>query len=494
MAPRFRVPTPPRLSTWAAWAVAVALPAVAYVVQSEAPDLFVHDAFAPYFFAVAVAAWVAGFGPALAAVALSAALGHSFLESGDTVPRGTHLASTFFIPFGVVVATISAGARAGFRERERVAEELRASEQRERARAEELQGVMEAVPALVLIARDREAKDVLGSRAALHLLRIKPGGSPSRSADRPPAHFRIFRDGRLVPPDEGPTQLAARGIRSEDLELEIVFDDGTRRRIFGNAEPIFGADGLPRGGIGAFIDVTKLTDALHARDEFLAIASHELKTPLTTLRLRAEALLRHRDASPAVARAAAAIERQVDRVDALVASLLEVSRLHESGVRLVLEDVDLAAIAHEAAIRFAGDAATAGSTIRVEGRASVGRWDRARVEQIVTNLLSNAVKYGAGEPILVRVAADGALARISISDGGPGIAPEQQGRIFERFERGGAPRDRGGLGLGLWMARELAGRLGGRIAVESAPGAGATFTVELPLAGPPQDPAAAASG
>jgi signal transduction histidine kinase len=111
-----------------------------------------------------------------------------------------------------------------------------------------------------------------------------------------------------------------------------------------------------------------------------------------------------------------------------------------------------------------------------------GSWDRLRVEQIVSNLVSNAVKYGGGQPVAVRVEADARAARVLVTDRGIGIAPSEQRRIFGRFERGDAAHGYGGLGLGLWIARELARALGGGIDVASVAGEGSTFTVELPLA------------
>jgi signal transduction histidine kinase len=110
----------------------------------------------------------------------------------------------------------------------------------------------------------------------------------------------------------------------------------------------------------------------------------------------------------------------------------------------------------------------------------VGGWDRLRLEQITTNLLSNAIKYGPGKPIEITLAGDEQRATLRVRDQGIGIAAEDHGRIFERFERAVSPRRYGGFGLGLWIVRRVADALGGTIDVESRPGAGATFTVTLP--------------
>jgi signal transduction histidine kinase len=114
----------------------------------------------------------------------------------------------------------------------------------------------------------------------------------------------------------------------------------------------------------------------------------------------------------------------------------------------------------------------------------VGQWDRLRLEQVLVNLLSNAAKYGAGHPVTVTVEAVGACGRLSVADGGIGIAPEDHERIFERFERTASAQHFTGLGLGLWITRRIVEALGGTIRVKSAQGQGSTFTLELPVAAP----------
>jgi len=120
--------------------------------------------------------------------------------------------------------------------------------------------------------------------------------------------------------------------------------------------------------------------------------------------------------------------------------------------------------------------------VRLEAQAPVvGNWDKARLEQVVTNLLSNAIKYGAGAPIAINVRTFDGRARLAVRDEGIGVSPSERGRIFERFERAVSAKHYGGLGLGLYIVRRIVDAHGGQIAVESAPGAGAQFVVELPL-------------
>ena len=230
--------------------------------------------------------------------------------------------------------------------------------------------------------------------------------------------------------------------------------------------------------------------ALQQRDELLSVASHELKTPLTSLNLAIEGLAR--DArrgdvtvgEKGMGRIVRA-EKQVHRLAALVDQLLDFSRLSLGRMTVQPSELDLAALVHEVAGRSRDlSLARTGHPIEVRGLQRLpGRWDRDRLDQVVTNLVSNALKYGGGNPIWVEVTAD-EVARIRVHDDGIGIAPADQHRIFERFERPAATAHLGGVGLGLWIARELVVAHGGRITVESAPGLGSTFTVELPLPRP----------
>jgi signal transduction histidine kinase len=233
--------------------------------------------------------------------------------------------------------------------------------------------------------------------------------------------------------------------------------------------------------------VVSLQEAIEARDEFLSVASHELKTPLTALQLMVEGLLRSGargalELSPALGEKLVAIGRQGRRLSLLVNDLLDVSRIRAGRLDLRLEPVDLAQVARETAERFGPEAAQAGCELRVSGDGPVvGPWDRLRLEQVAGNLLSNAIKYGTGKPVEIGVRRDGPWGLLSVADRGIGVAPEEQQRIFDRFERAVPARHFGGLGLGLWIAREIVTRLGGTVWVESRPGQGATFTVRLPL-------------
>jgi len=148
---------------------------------------------------------------------------------------------------------------------------------------------------------------------------------------------------------------------------------------------------------------------------------------------------------------------------------------------------------HDVAEQLEPDLRRAGCSLSIRCDTAVtGRWDRARIDQVVTNLLANAAKFGAGRSIHIRVWEDRpGAARLEVRDEGIGIDPAKQARIFDRFERAVSREQYGGFGLGLYISRRIIERHGGHIRVESDPGAGATFIVELPRSGPPDAPAAA---
>ncbi len=232
-------------------------------------------------------------------------------------------------------------------------------------------------------------------------------------------------------------------------------------------------------------------EAVAARDEFLAVAGHELRTPLTALLFHADALARSgASLPPEPAGRAAKVARSARRIARLVDELLDVTRISVGRLTLEREPMDLSEVAREVVVRNAEPAALAGSPLRLDApRAVRGTWDPGRIEQILEALVANALKYGRGLPIDVRVEEDAGLARLAVSDRGIGIAPEDQQRVFERFERAASARHYGGLGLGLWIVRQVVEAHGGRISVASALGAGSTFTVELPLSPVPANEA-----
>ncbi|AKQ70215.1 Sensory box histidine kinase [Myxococcus hansupus] len=228
------------------------------------------------------------------------------------------------------------------------------------------------------------------------------------------------------------------------------------------------------------------TQAVKARDELLSVAGHELKSPLNALQLQIHLLARMaRDAMAAdgFAERAERAARAGQRLGLLIDDLLDVSRLSAGRLGLKREEMDLSALTRELVHRMSEELALAGNDVRLALEQPVlGEWDRLRLEQVLVNLLSNAAKYGAGRPVTVAVEAVGPLARLSVRDEGIGVAPEEQERIFEQFERSASVQHHfKGLGLGLWITKRIVEAHGGTIRLWSEPGKGSTFTVELPL-------------
>ena len=296
-----------------------------------------------------------------------------------------------------------------------------------------------------------------------------PGGEPHR------ARFRA----------SGARALATVPLRARGDALGAIAFASTTRRRFEAADVQLMQD-LARLAVAA-IDTARLyrraQEAVKLRDEFLSIASHELRTPLTSLALQADSLraaaARGLVPDPLVHKTEV-IRRNVERLSRLITNLLDISRIGEGRLALELEPVDLSDLVCEVAGRFEDELSRAGSTLQLDVPGPVvGRWDRLRLDQVVTNLVANAVKYGPGKPIEVRVRTDGDRVDLAVRDHGIGIPREAQQRIFERFERAVSDRHFGGFGLGLWISRRIVESLGGTIGVESEPGQGATFTVEL---------------
>jgi signal transduction histidine kinase len=230
--------------------------------------------------------------------------------------------------------------------------------------------------------------------------------------------------------------------------------------------------------------------AIRARDEFLSIASHELKTPLTSLKLQAQ--IRARELKKGELRAftpeklpqlIADDEKQINRLTRLVDDMLDVSRVQSGKLTFDPEPFDLNELVSDTLRRFSAQIDASKSKVSFQtGAPAVGNWDRFRIEQVFINLLTNALKYGAGNPIRIEISTEGELALLRVRDQGIGIQQQDQERIFGRFERAISASSISGLGLGLYISQKIIEGHQGKILVQSEPGMGSIFTIELPLA------------
>jgi PAS domain S-box-containing protein len=267
-------------------------------------------------------------------------------------------------------------------------------------------------------------------------------------------------------------------------------------------EPIKDENGLTTGILNMAVDVSeqvealkraeekekKLEEALIARDQFLSIASHELKTPLTSLKLQAQLNLRsiNMNKPPSLEKQLVMANQTSDlvgRLTRLIDDMLDVARIKTGKLKLDKSNHELSDIVREVVFRMSVLFESGGLSIpTIVSHADVaGVWDRFRLEQVIGNLLTNAIRYGQGNPVTIKIQKVNNKALVSVTDHGYGIAPEDFVRIFGRFERAINSAEVSGLGLGLFISKEIVESHGGKIWVQSEIGKGSTFFVELPL-------------
>ncbi len=233
----------------------------------------------------------------------------------------------------------------------------------------------------------------------------------------------------------------------------------------------------------------KAKKEIKVRDEFLSIASHELKTPLTTTLLKLQTALHNiRNVSLAsfsvqnLLDMLESAEQQTQRLSRMINDLLNVSLITTGRMSLDLEESDLSQLTKDVIKRFAEKSEKENIEIRIDTNGVVkGKFDPLRIEQVLMNLISNALKYGQGKPIEVRVFKQNATGKIIVKDHGIGIPSREKAKIFELFERAVHDNHYKGLGVGLYITNQVIKAHGGKISVDSKEGQGSTFTVELPL-------------
>jgi len=280
----------------------------------------------------------------------------------------------------------------------------------------------------------------------------------------------------------------------DDILGTIMLGVGDKGRAYRQADLAMAEDLAHR--VAFALDNARLyseaRSAIEARDEFLSIATHELRTPLTPLQITLQRLLTPSSKgsletvpSTRLREMLARSERQVQRLALLIENLLDVSRITAGQIQLNLQEFDLAEAARDVAGRFSDELVRAECDLSICCDGPVyGLWDRLRMEQVVTNLLANAIKYGACKPIRLVVECVNGSAALTVEDRGIGIEAHQIPRLFGRFQRAVSSRSYGGLGLGLYIARQIIEAHGGRIRVSSELGVGSAFTVEVLIDAP----------
>jgi len=271
---------------------------------------------------------------------------------------------------------------------------------------------------------------------------------------------------------------------TEDVEVLLP----SRRTLERYSGPVYTDDGALLGRIEVYSDVTEVRALQRNKDEFLSLVSHELKTPVTSIRGYAQLLQRRavRDAAPAsTLNAYSVIERQTKRMQDLIDSLLDLARLETDKMSLALSEVNLGRLVTRVGEMMEMTQEDRQLLFDLSSEPVIIVADEQRIEQVVMNLLSNALRFSLeGGVVTVSVQRE-RDARIVVRDEGKGIAPDAHERIFERFFREEHVPDATGMGVGLYISKGIVERHGGTISVESEPGNGSTFTVSLPIEGIP---------
>ena len=269
------------------------------------------------------------------------------------------------------------------------------------------------------------------------------------------------------------------------MKYRLLRFDGVYRWILDSGAPRFAPDGSFLGYIGSCIDITEYAEFETRKDEFVALVSHELKTPITSLKGFTQVLQRrfkeHNDEQSL--RFLTRMDRQLGKLSILINDLLEISKIQRENLPLHFEDFDLIIVIQEIVENL--QATTLTHHLLVESSAHIFVYgDKDRIGQVLTNLLNNAIKYSPNaDKVLLHVTADRNDAMVSVQDFGIGIAEAHQQNIFERFYHIPDPIEQTfpGLGIGLYISREIILRHQGRIWVESKKGEGSTFRFVLPL-------------
>ncbi len=363
--------------------------------------------------------------------------------------------------------------------------DLEGVHKREQAETERsrLQAVLDQLPEGVLLF-DAAARLVMSNRSAEEIL--GQSVDPDTALVSFGAHYGFFQaDGRLYLPGDEPivrTFSTGRPVLGEEQIVRRA--DGKEFPIVSNVAPIRDASGQLAAVIMVFQDITSLREMDRLRDEFLSIAGHELRTPITSIRGLAQLLeRRHAQLDPErVAAALSSITEQTEQMALLVDELLDVSRIRSGRLSLTMQPCDLSALLRTAVARATPQRDGEIRLHAPEMLAAEG--DAGRLLQVFSNLIDNAMKYSdARAPIDVTALRHGNEATVAVRDRGIGIPVEAQDRLFERFYRAeNAAQYAGGLGLGLYICREIVERHGGTIAITSTPGEGSLFTIRLPLA------------
>lgn len=335
----------------------------------------------------------------------------------------------------------------------------------------------------------------LANQAALDLLRLDSLPFEQPLAEMPDFYNMRDLEGRPLSPDQLPFARALAGEIVQDYRLTLRGASGDESVMSFSGAPARADDGTIEGAVVVFRDVTASQKVERAKDEFLAVAAHELRSPLAAVRSYADLLLRREqqrsEADPRDLHGLTILSQQVTHMLRMVDNLLDVSRIDAGQLDLQIQRVNLVPLAAQVLDQQRPAAAGRSLTLESDADDLFVECDSLRIRQVLTNLIGNAIKYSpADSAVLVRLRLSGdgqdgepRLAQVSVTDSGAGVGPEQQAKLFQRYYRARGHRAEG-LGLGLYLSRQFVQMHGGRIWVESHEGAGSSFSFTLPLEQP----------
>jgi signal transduction histidine kinase len=445
------------------------------------------EAMAPVWRGVAIRAAIA---IAVALAALAAAVSLSGRIVGPLQQLEAHAA-------GVARGERAVAVVRGPAEVERVARALNAMSEMLASRRHEAEDAMR-------IALEQRAElDAVFATAPVGLVHVDaPGGVPrlnytARKILGLPGDVRRFSEylstvrvsrpvAGVLEPGELPLSRALRGEWTHDDVLRVDPLPGHEGRacwLSVSAAPVRGPSGEVRGAVGAFVDVTAVRELQEERETLMQMVSHDLRTPLHVIAGHAQLLRRGGADAATVIRRAEAIVASSARMQRLIQDMVDATRLEAGHLPLHLEPVEMASFLRQWKDRLAGALEVERVRITAPHDVPLVLADPVRLEQIIVNLVTNALKYSAADSeVAVTLAVDGERVKLSVSDRGTGIAPDELPRLFDRYYRARNETRAEGLGLGLFITRKLVQAHGWRIEVESELGRGSVFTVLVPAA------------
>lgn len=365
--------------------------------------------------------------------------------------------------------------------------DLKLAEEKVARSHHQLKIIFDHLPEAILV-QDKEFKVVYANPVAVKLAGVK-SAEDWTSQNAAVDHYEYFKeDGTPFQIDELPSRRVLRG---EVIPNEIIMRyrhkvTGVEKTSLVLTRAILDDDGRPFQAVSVFHDITdkirietELREALDARNLFFSVASHELRTPITAMKLNTQ--LMHLTYPQITLDAIAKLDRQVGKLSKLVDDMLDISRLSRGRLELNKRETNLAQLTREVLYGMMDQLKLAGITLTISApEAVMGHWDSDRLEQVVENLVTNAIRYARKTPLFVRVAESQEKVILEVCDQGPGIPPEDHDKIFNQFERSRSLGERSGMGLGLFIVREIVTLHGGTISVSNLNTGGARFIVELP--------------